>query len=51
MMTSCFCSGSSKDSLKTQLKTAWKWIKDVVKEWNDLRNEQESWNSFLSSAN
>lgn len=38
MMSGCFYKDKENDVLKNRLKVAWKWIKEVVKEWNDLRN-------------
>lgn len=38
MMANCFYSEGKNNNLKNRLKTAWKWIKEVVKEWNDLIN-------------
>lgn len=34
MMAQCFLGEMEGGSLKEKLKVAWKWIKDVVKEWN-----------------
>ena len=51
MMAGCFCTLESNDALKNKLKIAWKWVKEVVKEWNDLTNEKQLWNNFLFKAN
>lgn len=40
MMVGCFYPENKNDALKNRLKIAWKWIKEVVKQWNDLNNEK-----------
>ena len=35
MMSQCFLGEIQNRPLKNRLKLAWKWIKQVVKEWNE----------------
>jgi hypothetical protein len=36
-MAACFSQLNQNDLLKNKLKTAWKWIKQVVKEWSQFK--------------
>jgi F0F1-type ATP synthase beta subunit len=40
IMSECFRKQNRNDGLKNRLKIAWKWIKDVVKEWSQLKHER-----------
>jgi hypothetical protein len=40
-MAACFSQQNQNDLLKNKLKSAWKWIKEVVKEWSQLKYEKQ----------
>jgi hypothetical protein len=41
VMVGCFCKQKETDLLKNRLKAAWKWIKQVVKEWSSWKKKKE----------
>ena len=50
MMCECFESGVKKGSLKNRLKIGWKWVKEVVKEWNELIRDREIIDDFVQKV-
>lgn len=49
MMAECFSSEvkRKRGNIKERLKVAWKWIKGVVKEWNELLKDREVIDDFI----
>ena len=48
MMAECFCPEAKEGTLTNRLKISWKWIKNVVKEWNELARDRETVDDLIS---